>query len=115
MDSQIRKKIKRDYLEEKRVAGIYQIGVENHDHCILGCSANVDAILNRHKTEFRFGTHLNRSLQGLWKSRGEDAFFFKVVDVLEPLSDPSYDSKEDLEDLLEMWREKAISSGYFIY
>ena len=115
MDAQLRKKIKRDYLEDKKRAGIYQIGVENHQRCILSSSHDIDSVLNRHQSEFRFGTHLNRDLQRLWKEQGEEGFFFKIIDVLEPLDELDYNPKDDLEELLEIWEDKIAVNGLSIY
>jgi hypothetical protein len=101
-----RKALIRSYKETPRAMGVYRIAHETNGRCLVGSSADLTAILNRHRAQLRMGGHPNRALQTDWDADGPDAFTFEVLDCLDPVDDPAYDPAEDLMALEAMWVER---------
>ena len=77
----------------------------------LGSSVDVPSMLNRQRFELEIGSHKDRALQAEWNRCGPEGFAFEVLDTLEPPDDPAYDPREDMAELLEMWRERLAADG----
>lgn len=103
--------IKREYKEAAVAAGVYRVWNKQRDRSLVGSSVNVNAILNRHRTELRAGGHRNRELQSEWNEVGEDGFVFEVLDMLPPSDKPGYDVKGELRVLEELWLERLQPYG----
>lgn len=101
-----RKALIRQYKETPRPMGVYRVRNAVSDKVLVGASANLPAILNRHRAQLRLGIHPNRDLQRDWNELGADAFEFHVLDRLEPPDRPDYDPSSDLKVLEEMWLER---------
>jgi hypothetical protein len=99
--------LKRKYKETPREMGVYRILNKDSGHSLLECGRDVNARLNRHKTELRLGSHRNKPLQDDWNRLGADAFSFEVVELLTPLDAPDYEPDSDLEALLELTLQRA--------
>ena len=106
-----RKIITREYKETPRTMGVFQIIKKVNSKMLLGSSVNLPAILNRHKSELKLGSHRNEELQMDWKQYGEKAFDFNMLEVLEPADDPGYDPTEDLKVLEKLWIDKLSPFG----
>jgi hypothetical protein len=78
---------------------------------LVGAAVDAEARLNRHRFQLKMGSHPDRELQSDWKALGEEAFELAVVDWLQPRDEPTYDPREDLEALLEMWLEQLGAEG----
>ena len=96
----------REYREACRPAGVYRIRNTTSGRWLLGSSADVPSMLNRHRAQMRLGAHRNRALQHDWNTLGADSFVFETLDLLEPKEDPGYDPAEELAVLEAMWRER---------
>jgi hypothetical protein len=94
--------LKRQYKETPREMGVYRILNKDSGHSLLECGRDVNARLNRHKTELRLGSHRNKPLQDDWNRLGADAFSFEIVELLKPLDAPDYEPDSDLEALFEL-------------
>ena len=103
--------IKRDYKETKRPMGIYAIKVSQKNTVFLGVAIDLDARINRHKSELKFGGHRNSELQKLWDSQGEAALTFEILDVLDHQDNEPTDPKKELQTLAEMWTHKLKEAG----
>jgi hypothetical protein len=101
-----RKALSRSYKETPRAMGVYRIAHATNSRCLIGSSADVTAILNRHRAQLRMGGHPNRALQAEWDADGPDAFTFEILDRLDPVDDPEYDPTADLLALEAMWLER---------
>jgi hypothetical protein len=110
-----RKALIREYKQSRRPMGVYRVRNTAEGKALLGSSNDLPAILNRHRAQLRMGVHNVRELQQDWNRLGAEAFTFEVLDTLEPPDDTGYDSAEDLDVLLEMWREKATLAGDSAY
>ncbi len=102
---------KRKYKEAKQAMGVYRIRNTQSGKSYVGFSKDLRAILNRHRTELKFGSHRNKELLGEWKSLGEAAFEFEVLDELKPDDKNRTDPEEDLRTLAEMWIGRLEEEG----
>ena len=74
----------------------------------LGASANLPAVFNRERLQLRTGSHRCDALQHDWRTLGEDAFEFVVLDQLDwPEDSPDYQPQADLDTLLALWFERS--------
>ena len=106
-----RKALIRAYKEDHRPMGIYRVRNTASGQALVGASANLPAIFNRHRTQLAMGVHPNHSLQRDWNELGPEAFAFEVLDTLSPPSERDYDPSEDLRVLEELWLEKLSPFG----
>ncbi len=110
-----RKARTREYKETARPAGVYRIRNTVQGRSLVGASANLPGILNRHQFELKNGSHRDAELQRDWNELGPAAFEFEELDVLEPKNEPGYDPAADLAVLLEMWTANLTASGESLY
>lgn len=101
----------REYKDTPRPMGIYQIKNKVNGKVLIGSSLNLQAILNRFKSELEMCSCRNSALQDEWNQFGPDAFEFKVLEVLEPLDNPTCDPSEDLQFLEAFWLKKINPYG----
>jgi hypothetical protein len=107
--------LKRAYKETPKKIGVYRILNRHSGQSLLECGRDVDARLNRHMTELRFGSHRNKALQDDWNRFGADAFSFEIVELLKPLDAPDYDPDDDLAALLQLTLECAEFAPQKLY
>lgn len=110
-----RKRILRDYKETPLPMGIFRVRNTVTGKVLLGTSVNLPGMLNRQRFQLEMGGHPNQELDRELREYGAEAFEVEVVDTLEPPDDVSYDPKEDLLQLLEMWRDRARAQGVALY
>ena len=91
--------------------GVYRIRNSKRGKSYIGYSIDLQAIMNRQKAELKFGSHRNAELLGEWKSLGESAFEFEVLDELERDDQSNADPTEELRILSEMWISKIEKAG----
>ena len=91
--------------------GVYRIRNVKGGKSYIGYSIDLQAIMNRQKAELKFGSHRNAELLGEWKSLGESAFEFEVLDELERDDQSNADPTEELRILSEMWISKIEKAG----
>ncbi len=106
-----KQEIKRAYKESKRPMGIYCIKNKEDKNIFIGFATDLNAIINRHKTELKFKSHRNKDLQKMWDSAGEASVEFKVLDELDPEEKSQAEIREELSTLADMWIQKLSSSG----
>ena len=106
--------LKNAYKQTNRPMGVYRIRSTQGNKLYIGYGTDIQARVNRHKAELKFGSHRNRELQETWNSLGESAFKFEVLDALEREEDPQANPDEELKVLSEMWIHKLEKSGYSI-
>jgi hypothetical protein len=110
-----RKALIRRYKETRQPAGVYRVRNRRTERALVGCAANLEGILNRHRFQLERGSHPSRGLQADWNALGPDAFEFEVLDQLKPAEKPDADESEDLRVLKELWIERLASSGVAFY
>jgi len=106
-----RSSLKREYRQAGRPMGVYGITDTVNNTIYIGYGTDVQARLNRHRAELKFGNHRTRKLQEAWNESGEPAFLFEVLDVLDPEKDSEADPGEELRTLAEMWIQKMEKAG----
>lgn len=106
-----RSEAKKNYKQTRRPMGVYRIRNTKDGKSYIGFSADLQAILNRHKAELNFGSHRNTELMGEWKALGESFFEFEVLDELERDENSRTDPGEDLRILHGMWLHKIEKTG----
>jgi hypothetical protein len=106
-----KKALIREYKENPRPMGVYQVRNTVNGKLLVGASVNLPAILNRHRSELRAGGHRNRELQKEWHEFGAEAFEFEVLDTLAPPDSPGYDPSTDLRALEDLWLDKLKPFG----
>jgi len=106
-----RAKAKRDFKETKRPMGVYRILNNQDGTSYIGTSTDLVAIINRQKTELKFGTHRHAELLDAWRTFGASQFAFEILDELSHRDDCKENPREELEILLKMWKSKLQSTG----
>lgn len=110
-----RKQLARDYKTTPRPMGIFRVRNVPMRRSLVGSSADLPSILNRHRFQLEHGSHSNKALQADWKALGPASFVFEILDRLEPRDEPGYDPREDLAVLLEIRAEELVASGESLY
>lgn len=106
-----RKTLKREYKEERRPMGVFQVLNIATGKCLVGSSIDLPSMLNRQLAQLRFGGHNNRDLQKDWNDQGADAFKIEILDTLPPSEAPGYDPADDLKALEALWLDKLQPYG----
>lgn len=102
-----KRELVRAYKEAARPMGIFRVHNTTNGRSFVGRSVDLPSILNRMRTQLKFGGHPNRELQREWNALGPDVFAFEVLDTLTPPDDsPGYDPADDLRTLEAMWMER---------
>jgi len=110
-----RSEAKKDYKQSKRPMGVYRVRNMQNGKSYVGFSTDLQARMNRQKSELKFGSHRNKELLGEWKSFGESSFEFEVLDELEHDENSKADPVEELRLLSEMWIRKIEKDGGFVF
>ena len=103
--------IKREYKERQKPAGVFQIKNIANSKVLLGSSLNLEGPLNSHKFMLTIGKHRNEALQKDWNTFGADKFVFEILEVVKVKDDPSFDIKDELTLLEQIWLEKLQPFG----
>ena len=106
-----KKALTREYRENRRPMGVYQIRNTVTGKLLVGVSVYLPALLKRHRAELRMGGQRNRELQKDCAEFGPDAFEFEVLDTLTPPERPDYDPSGYLRALEELWLDKLSPFG----
>jgi GIY-YIG catalytic domain len=106
-----RSEAKKDYKQAKRPMEVYRIRNTRNGKSYVGFSTDLQARINRQKTELKFGSHRNTRLLREWKSFGESSFEFEVLDELAHAENSAADPTEELRILTEMWIRKLDKAG----
>ncbi|MFH1368804.1 MAG: GIY-YIG nuclease family protein [Elusimicrobiota bacterium] len=101
-----KKKIRQDYKNTVNDKGVFAIKNTINGKVYLGGTLNLYNILERNKFRLNTGSHQNERLQKDWKSYGEGAFTFEILEKLKLKDDIACDYEEDLKILEMIWVEK---------
>jgi hypothetical protein len=101
-----KKKLKEEYKSKVPDKGVFAVKNNKNGKVFLGSSLNLHGVLNKNKFVLNMSSHKNENLQKDWKTFGEEAFSFEILETLEIKDDAGYDYDEDLEILEMMWVEK---------
>jgi len=106
-----RSEIRKQYKEEPRRAGIFQVKNTVNGKVMLGSSKNLHGPLNKHRFLLSIGRHWNKKMQEDWDRLGPDAFVFEVLEVLKQKDDPSFNLEDELSLLEQIWIERVQPFG----
>jgi hypothetical protein len=102
-----RKEAIRQYKERPRGYGVVVARNLTNGKAFVFSGIDPQALINRNRTQLRFGGHPNKALQGEWNAVGEEQFAFEVVDTLSPPADaPDADLRDECRALEALWMEK---------
>ncbi len=101
-----KKDLIREYKQNERPMGIYQVRNIANGKVLIGASVDLPGIFNRARFQLSMGTHPNKSLQTEWSEYGADNFAFEILDQLSPRPDAG-DPREELKALEDLWLEKV--------
>ena len=73
---------------------------------------NINSKWNRHRTELRFGSHRNKTLQRDWNDIGEKNFVFSILSELEVKEDDNFNLNDELKLLRQMIKPLALFYSY---
>jgi len=110
-----RKELIREYRETPKPMGVIRIRNTTNGKALVEATRNIPALFNRHRATLRMGGHPNKDLAADWKTDGEQAFAFEVLDTLEAPDRADYDPTTDLRVLEDLWLEKLqpfVPDGY---
>jgi group I intron endonuclease len=105
------KRLKREYQEAPKEAGVFRITNTANGKIYLGSSLNLHGPLNKHRFVLSIGSHINKALQADWKQFGEAAFVFEIVEKVKPSNDPAFNVEDELDLLEQIWIEKEEPFG----
>jgi hypothetical protein len=97
----------RDYKDNPPPMGVYAVRCEAAGIVFVHGSLNVQGAINRDRFQLKMGGHPDRRLQAAWRTHGDGAFAFDIVDVLKRREDdPHADYREPLAELVAMWKQE---------
>jgi len=109
-----RSEAKKNYKQQKRPMGVYRIRNTRSGKSYVGYSTDLQARINRQKTELKFGSHRNKELLDEWKALGESTFEFEVLDELEHEENSNADPAEELRVLCDLWVRRLEKDGAIV-
>jgi hypothetical protein len=90
---------------------VFQIKNLVNGKVLLGSSLNLEGPLNKHRFMLRINGHPNKELQRDWNELGSDQFAFETLETVQISDHPSFDLKDELTLLEEIWLEKLQPFG----
>ena len=106
-----RKRLKREYRESARPAGVFQIRNTANEKLLVVSALDLPGLMNRHRFELAAGGHRNPRLQADWNELGGERFAFEVLDQFVPREGPDSDARRELATLEELWLERLRPYG----
>jgi len=108
-----RKALTRQYKENPRPAGVFQVKNLATGRLLIGSSADLPGMLNRQRFQLEMGSHPDKALQADWDTLGADGFEFTVLDELVPGEDASAAEPDELRVLHELWLERLAGAELY--
>lgn len=100
MNETQKKQLRELYKNRRPDMGVLDIACAEAGAHFLFISRDAANGFNRHRFQLEAGMHPNKALTALWKQYGADGFAFRTAGLIE-YDDPSEDTSEKLEDLME--------------
>ncbi len=110
-----RKERVREYTSTPRPAGIFAVRNTKSGKALVGSSPDLPGMLNRQRFQLNMGAHPDKELQADWRTLGEQAFTFDVLDQLDLHDDVHADPTNDLRALKDLWLDKLTKAGTPLY
>lgn len=109
-----RKELQAIYKEIKQESGVYRIVHKASGKSFIASLPNLKSMDGR-RFELNNGSFQNKELQQDWKTYGEDAFEFEVLEVLKPSENNYVSIREQLGELEAKWLTKLTPYGELGY
>lgn len=107
-----RKELLMEYKMTERPKGVFQLRNTVNGKILVGSSPNLDKAYNKHRTQCKFGGHINKALQADWDHYGEESFVYEILEQLKPAKEePDRNDRKALEEMEEKWLEKLQPYG----
>ncbi len=106
-----RRELLRQYKESRPLAGVFALKNLLNGRVYVGGSLHLAGAMNRMRFELKMRTHRNKLLQQDWIAQGAEAFSFEVLDHVKERDDPSFDYANELDSMLQLWREEIPCHG----
>jgi biotin operon repressor len=107
------KKLKDDYKQTQKRAGIFKVTNLANGRVFLGSALNLHGPLNKIEFELRYGCYRNQELQEDFNKFGRDSFKFEIVEEVKPSSDPGFSVERELERLEEAYAKDLDRSACY--
>ena len=105
-----RRALVRHYKDNPPPMGVYAIRCDAQQLVCVKASTNLPGAFNRDRFQLRLGGHPDRRLQQAWRTHGEAALHFEVLDTLKRRADATdADHRADLAALLALWQEELAA------
>ncbi|MEJ0060535.1 MAG: GIY-YIG nuclease family protein [Terricaulis sp.] len=99
----------RAYKERKARRGAFAVRCAPTGEVWVSATPTLDTQQNSTWFGLRSGGHPNRALQAAWKTHGETAFSYEILEELPDEGASAYAVRADLKALEEIWREKLAA------
>lgn len=109
-----RKELQAIYKEIKQESGVYRIMHKASGKSFIASLPNLKSMDGR-RFELNNGSFQNKELQQDWKTYGEDAFEFEVLEVLQPSENAYVSIREQLGEIEDKWLAKLTPYGELGY
>jgi len=97
-------------MTHKAKSGIYEIlNLENNKRYI-GQSVNITSRWSQHRSSLRKGIHGNTYLQSSWNKYGEQAFVFRILELIDPNNKSLLNEREDY--WMDYYESLKVGGGY---
>ena len=106
-----RKEIHLEYKERVKPSGVFQIKNIENSKVLLGSSLNLEGPLHRHRFMLKVNSHPNKELQKDWNELGPAQFSFEILETVQLGYYQSFNLKDELTLLEEIWLEKLQPFG----
>lgn len=113
MDTARRRDLIRAHKEQKVRAGVFVVRCAASDETWVSPSPNLDAQRNGLWFSLRLGGHPNGALQAAWRTHGEDAFSFEILEVLDDTDMTPLGRSDALKALAKIWRARLKARPAF--
>jgi len=117
MEKSRRKELSYNYAHSHREMGVYRILNTRNGKSFVGSAMNLNGVWDKNKFIMNMGGHMNKELQADWKTYGEEAFQYEILELIKPQEDFVLDAsdlekyKKILPDLEKKWMEKLSPYG----
>lgn len=101
-----RKELIQQYKTTPRTMGVAMIRHDASGKAFVFANLDINALVNRYRTQLSFGGHPNKELQRDWQEFGEAGFTVEVLDTLVPKPDTEINPAEELAVLEQIWMDK---------
>ncbi len=113
MNAARRRDLIRTHKAQKVRAGAFVVRCAASDEAWVSPSPNLDAQRNGLWFSLRLGGHPNSALQAAWRTHGEDAFSFEILEVLDDEDMTPLGRADALKTLASAWRARLNARPAF--